>query len=273
MESTLDANIVTLVVYREGSRVEHANATISPVTDDMLGWDKLPADIETVHVDGLRSYIVGEKLEELLAYIVGDKFEELLARVEEHETQKSKQAGSATSGSEAPAAYPVRYRAKRGIRSQTLPTVEEIRQKLEATPLLNIEGRPIAAESLHAFFTAYRDTPNQSGRWQNSEAIRTVDGDDAYWLYRKLPIALELFGLGQRYVVFTRNLFMEAYRLSMHGLTDGQISEAIGIDAPKVTSRLRRLRGQAHNPWFDEEFRGYFGMTPSEYGKAIAHSR
>lgn len=258
MESTLDANVVMLAVYREGSRIVNARATISRVRDDAHDWDKLPVSIATAHeavqVDGL------------LAYIVGEKLEELLACVGEHGTRTSEEARHPSSRSGAvPDALPVRYRAKRSIRTQQLPLVEEIRQKLDTDPLLNFEGKPIRA---------YRDTPNQSGRWTQNEMLRTVDQDDVHWLlWRGLPKALRLFGLGQRYVVFTRDLVMEAYRLSMHGFTAEQISDAIGIDAIKVARELRAVRRETRRAGIDQRFRGNYGMTPSEYDAAVNCSR
>lgn len=164
-------------------------------------------------------------------------------------------------------------RARPSIRTQQLPTIEEIREKLMIVPIYNQRRDPISAEDLFKILSAYQDVSGR-GPWDQHESLSDLDRGDTL-TEGELRRALKLLGLGARYVVFTRNLVLEAYRLSMHGLTAEQISDMIGIDKLKIAHTLNRIntRDQTYRRdnfyWVDARFLGAYGLTPDEYRASI----
>jgi hypothetical protein len=171
-----------------------------------------------------------------------------------------------------------RVHARLKIRDQRLPTIQEIREKLEVVDVLNLAGDRISAEALHAVFSAYRSAPFQRGKWWDHESLAEVRLDDQLF-GSSLERALDVFGLGRRLVVFTRDLVIEAYRLSFHDLSASEIAEMLGLDASKVDRMLRRLsaedRMERHNTlaWVDDRFVKSHGLSPSEYRSRLRQPR
>ncbi len=165
----------------------------------------------------------------------------------------------------------VMFKAPPRIRTQQLPTLHEIAEKLSLTPIYAYQDsrrtqaslRMITAEELSAVFHAYRNTSTKSRWYEMFESSPLPDSE----LFK----ALDMFGLGRRHIVTTDTLVCEAYRLSLHGIAVDEISSKIGLDPSKVQEKLNWLQDPSRVgvQRIESIFTELYGLTPEKYAETL----